>query len=137
MILLLVEEIQKEIDYSETRIVELETQKRKISNEINSFRFKLEELKNKLSKLQSKQVGDKDWLNENFEWSKHVKSILKTVFKFDDFKSSQLSAINAYLSKEDLILIMPTGGGKSLAYQLPALVTKGLFFIFILIFFSI
>lgn len=52
---------------------------------------------------------------------------MKTVFKLNMFRSQQLAAINITLSKHDAILIMPTGGGKSLCYQLPALIDHGLF----------
>ena len=66
-----------------------------------------------------------DWENGHFEWSDRVSSLLKSRFKLDSFRSLQSSTINATISKEDVILIMPTGGGKSLCYQLPALLEPG------------
>jgi ATP-dependent DNA helicase Q1 len=61
----------------------------------------------------------------DFPWSKKVKELLNSVFKLDEFRPLQLETINAALSNEDVLLIMPTGGGKSLCYQLPALVKNG------------
>lgn len=52
-------------------------------------------------------------------------TILKSQFKLDSFRPLQSSTINATLSNQDTILIMPTGAGKSLCYQLPALVRPG------------
>ncbi len=51
--------------------------------------------------------------------------ILKNTFGHDKFRSSQEEAIDAILSKRDLITILPTGGGKSLCYQLPSLMMEG------------
>lgn len=68
----------------------------------------------------------------DFPWHKNVQKVLKTVFQLDTFRSQQLAAINITLSKQDAIIIMPTGGGKSLCYQLPALIDDGLFISYIL-----
>ncbi len=46
-------------------------------------------------------------------------------FGFDAFKGKQLEAINSLLSGKDTFIIMPTGGGKSLCYQLPAMICEG------------
>lgn len=51
---------------------------------------------------------------------------MKNVFKLDDFRPQQLQTINCVLAKKDVIMIAPTGGGKSLCYQLPALMNDGL-----------
>lgn len=63
----------------------------------------------------------------DFPWYKDLKKTLNDVFKLKDFRPYQLPTINATLSKQDVLLIMPTGGGKSLCYQLPALIDKGNF----------
>ncbi|HAF86080.1 MAG TPA: DNA helicase RecQ [Sphaerochaeta sp.] len=56
----------------------------------------------------------------------HAKKLLKQVFGFDTFKDDQERIIGAILSGMDVFATMPTGGGKSLCYQIPALLFKGL-----------
>src|SRR6185295_17503463 len=54
------------------------------------------------------------------------KQILKAIFGFDDFRPGQKEVMNALISKRSVLTVMPTGSGKSLCYQVPALVLGGL-----------
>ena len=56
---------------------------------------------------------------------KAISQTLKTVFGFDTFKGDQLKIIKTLLKGKDCFVIMPTGGGKSMCYQLPALMSDG------------
>jgi ATP-dependent DNA helicase RecQ len=56
---------------------------------------------------------------------KDLKGALRKFFGFDSFKGQQESIITNVLNKQNTFVIMPTGGGKSLCYQLPALLSEG------------
>ena len=51
--------------------------------------------------------------------------ILKTVFGYDQFRGQQQAVIEQLVAGQDALVLMPTGGGKSLCYQIPALVRDG------------
>jgi len=55
-----------------------------------------------------------------------AENILRTIFGYDRFISLQEDVIESVLSGRDCLAVMPTGGGKSLCYQIPALIFEGL-----------
>ncbi|MFO8054242.1 MAG: DNA helicase RecQ [Bacteroidales bacterium] len=56
---------------------------------------------------------------------KYLHKLLNEIFGFSSFKGNQKSIIKSVLNNRDTFVIMPTGGGKSMCYQLPALMQEG------------
>nr|XP_009670182.1 PREDICTED: ATP-dependent DNA helicase Q1 [Struthio camelus australis]XP_009670183.1 PREDICTED: ATP-dependent DNA helicase Q1 [Struthio camelus australis]XP_009670184.1 PREDICTED: ATP-dependent DNA helicase Q1 [Struthio camelus australis]XP_009670185.1 PREDICTED: ATP-dependent DNA helicase Q1 [Struthio camelus australis] len=65
------------------------------------------------------------WKKKDFPWYEKIKTALQNKFKLQKFRSLQLETVNAAMAGKDIFLVMPTGGGKSLCYQLPAVCSDG------------
>ncbi len=68
---------------------------------------------------------DPHWRQENFEWSAAMKEKNTEQFGNSRFRHTQLGVLNATMAGKDVFVLMPTGGGKSLCYQLPAVLSPG------------
>ena len=62
---------------------------------------------------------------ESNKMQREINSALKNLFGFDKFKGNQQQIIEKLLDGNNVFVIKPTGGGKSLCYQLPALISEG------------
>jgi bloom syndrome protein len=62
----------------------------------------------------------------NFSWTSAIHSLNRSVFHNQSFRSNQEAVINAVLQGLDIFVCMPTGGGKSLTFQLPAVYSSGI-----------
>ena len=56
----------------------------------------------------------------------HVRATFQKIWGYDDFRPPQAEIIRSLLSGKDALIVMPTGGGKSICFQLPALLQNGL-----------
>ena len=86
------------------------------------FVYQRKTLNDRISKIKFKKVASIDWGAKNRPWSSNMDKALREVFQLENYRPHQLEAMNAFLSGHDVILVMPTGGGKSLTYQLASLV---------------
>ncbi|KAJ9586228.1 hypothetical protein L9F63_020137 [Diploptera punctata] len=117
---------EEELRMAEYELSEVEAQLLSLEDKKQLILERIEKLKDNILLKKNQLLASRNWANTDFPWSRKVKEILKSIFKLDGFRQLQLETINATLSNEDVILIMPTGGGKSLCYQLPALVKPGM-----------
>ena len=57
--------------------------------------------------------------------SRNAQQILEDIFGYSEFRSGQAEVIDHTINGKDVLVLLPTGGGKSLCYQIPAMVRDG------------
>ncbi|EFJ22718.1 hypothetical protein SELMODRAFT_105080, partial [Selaginella moellendorffii] len=71
------------------------------------------------------QIIEQDW-SGNFEWDNEASNLLLNVFGISTYRRNQREIVNALMSNKNVVVVMAAGGGKSLCYQLPALLRPGI-----------
>lgn len=66
------------------------------------------------------------WTMEKFPWDEEISGLRRNIFGLPNFRPNQKAIVNVTLSSKDVFVCMPTGGGKSLCFQLPALRDQGI-----------
>ncbi|CAF3415482.1 unnamed protein product [Rotaria sp. Silwood1] len=112
----------------ELEISEIDEQISRLRQQRGNLIQRQQKLKEAIKRNQHITINNvnEQWQRTDFPWSSKVNEMRTEIFQINSFRPWQLETINVTLSGYDCILIMPTGGGKSLCYQLPAIVSDGI-----------
>lgn len=127
--------MNSEISQVESQIAQLQSLRSTLNRERSSLAASINFRKSKQKQQQQQfpsstskpkpSKGAINFVDGTFSWDTKVKELAKKVWGIDSFRLCQKAVINASLEGFDVVAVMPTGAGKSLTYQLPALVQKG------------
>lgn len=102
-------ELLTRITSIEDEISNVRREQAKLARRLKILETERDELKSKYNYEKSKRESERDWAGESFEWASKAQEILEKKFGLKQFRPKQLAAINATLSKKDVLLLMPTG----------------------------
>ncbi|CAH8525012.1 unnamed protein product, partial [Schistosoma turkestanicum] len=128
------QEIQQSLKSLKKNIDSITKQINELNHEREKLQAKYNELKSQLTTARVQEISNSQSASSSeynaealFPWTSEVNRVRKEIFQISEFRPLQITAINALLDGRDVILVMPTGAGKSLVYQLPALININAF----------
>ncbi|XP_031482944.1 ATP-dependent DNA helicase Q-like 2 isoform X2 [Nymphaea colorata] len=119
--LLLVEQQLQEV---QDQIKLLLDKQEKLYERQSDLKVLLEECKAHGGSDATVSVSNENWSGQ-FEWDGRAEDIRFNIFGISAYRANQREIINAVMSRRDVLVIMAAGGGKSLCYQLPAVLCDG------------
>lgn len=129
--------LQKRYTDAQRRLAEIDEQIKRLRRERSDLRVQVEQLQKRLAgsggageapsseSPPPTEAFEPDWSSREFGWTGTLEYCALHYFGVREFRTNQREVMNAVLAGQDAILIMPTGGGKSLCFQLPALTVRG------------
>ena len=117
-----IRQIECDINILDAEIKEMQAKKRLLLKEKGDLHMKINK-----ERLKVAEQLEPDWMSDDcFPWSADLQRLVKDIFRFNSLRPAQLEVINASMYGRNVFVVMKTGGGKSLCYQLPALLDGGL-----------
>ncbi|PHJ21011.1 atp-dependent dna family protein [Cystoisospora suis] len=129
--------LRKRYTDAQRRLTEIDEQIKHLCRERSDLKVQVEQLQKRLRENGGaeetpcsgspppKEAPEPDWSSREFSWTSTLEDCALHFFGVREFRTNQREVMNAVLAGQDAILIMPTGGGKSLCFQLPALTVRG------------
>ncbi|CAK8540236.1 unnamed protein product [Lathyrus sativus] len=114
-----IEDVQEQI----RALIEKQERLYERKSELNSILEACKESENEVNNASSSTVENWDG---PFEWDSEAADLRLNIFGISSYRANQKEIINAILSGRDVLVIMAAGGGKSLCYQLPAVLRDGI-----------
>ncbi|KAL5099817.1 hypothetical protein RYX36_004144 [Vicia faba] len=114
-----IEDVQEQI----RALIEKQERLYERKSELNSILEACKESENEVNNASSSTVENWDG---PFEWDSEAADLRLNIFGISSYRANQKEIINAILSGRDVLVIMAAGGGKSLCYQLPAVLRNGI-----------
>ncbi|XP_071790032.1 ATP-dependent DNA helicase Q1-like [Asterias amurensis] len=115
-------QVEMKLDGVRKRIDSLVQQQDQLLGKKQELKTKADQLQTLCQKLETARG---DFQKSDFSWSEELHKLKKSKFGIKTLRSMQEQVINTTMSGRDCLLVMPTGAGKSLCFQLPALLKKG------------
>ncbi|KAG2445794.1 hypothetical protein HXX76_000398 [Chlamydomonas incerta] len=118
-------ELAQKLEEVEAEMAEVKSQLEYLMQRQDQLRGRREQLLRRVE--QERRAPKADWHQRaGFAWSDQMDTTLRDVFGLHDYRPLQREVMNASLQGRDVLCLLPSGGGKSLCYQLPALLRPGL-----------
>ncbi|GAA5918772.1 hypothetical protein JCM6882_006807 [Rhodosporidiobolus microsporus] len=125
------EQLDSELASLDSQICKLEKLRRDVRTERDTLsatiasRESLPKPKATTARKAPPAPGAVDYSKGDYPWSQEAKKLAKDGWGVKNWRMAQEGAINATMAGRDVVCVMPTGGGKSLIYQIPALLCPG------------